>query len=170
MITIENSENLCNMIFQSMLDLYNREPTRLELINLFSREFKNVRLTLYDDLIVFVEIKGQAIFISQLGIFRYFNISNKEYLSIDDYLSLEYFKIAISMDIYCDESDINNVDSNSNYRIVPLIIQDEAGSFKIQGTTQDSIFLQSLYNSLSLYNSVLKIAKVCYPDILGYTV
>lgn len=166
MITIENSESLCNMIFKNMLDLYNKEPIRLELINLFSKEFKNVRLTLYDDIIVFLEIKGQVIFISQLGVFRYFNLLNEEYLSLDDYFSLEYYKISIAMDVYCDESSRDQIDSNLKYRVVPLIAQDKTGSLKISDKSLDHSFLHNLYDSMSLYNSVLKIAKVCYPDIL----
>lgn len=166
MITIENSENLCNMIFKKMLDLYNEEPTRLDIVNLFSKEFENVRLTLYDDIIVFLEINGQSIFISQLGVFRYIDLSKKEYLSLADYLSLEYLKIFISMDIYCKESNVDELNSNLKYRLVPLIGQDEDGITKILDKNLDSEFLYSLYEYMSLYNSVLKVAKVCYPAIL----
>lgn len=166
MITAEYSENLCNMIFKSMLDAYNNEPNRQGIINLFSKEFENVRLTQYDDVIVFLEIENQVVFISQLGIFRYFNIVEEEYLSLKDYISIEYFKIAISMDMYCIESDISNDTSPLRYRVVPLLGQNKDGNLTISDLSLKNDFLNNLYESMSLYNSVLKVARVCYPEIL----
>lgn len=166
MATIEYSENLCNMIFKNMMDVYNYEPTRANIIRLFCKEFDNVRFTLYDDLIVFLEIENQVIFISQLGIFRYFDTVNKYYLPIKEYLSLEYTALAISMDIYCMESDISNDTSNLRYRVVPMLGQNENGDLAILDLNLKNDFLNSLYESMSLYNSVLKVARVCYPEIL----
>lgn len=166
MVTIENGESLCNMIFKNMLDIYNEEPARLGIIKLFSKEFEYARLTLYDDVIVFLEIENQVIFISQLGIFRYFNLQEEEYLSLEDYISLEYLKIAISMDVYCEECNISSDTSLSNYRVVPLLSENKEGNLTINDSSLQSDFLNSLYESMSLYSSVLKVARVCYPDIL----
>lgn len=167
MLTIENSEILCNMIFKNMLDSYNKDPLRTDVISLFLEEFDYVRLTLYDDLIVFVEILGQVIFISQLGIFRYLDTSTNTYLDIQKYLSLEYITICIDIDLYSNENNTIDYDCSSKYMLVPLINTDKNGKLKIYDSNIEEDFLHFLYKYMSLYNSLLKVSKICFPYFLN---
>lgn len=166
MLTFKNSENLCNMLFNNLLDIYNDEPTRLDIISFFLEKFDYVRLTLYDDIIVFCEIDSQAVFISQLGVFRYKDTLTKQYLSVNKYLSMEHYFTSIVLDIYATEE---YDEKKSPYKLKQLIgFNDNSKSgLEFLDNTLTTTYLNSLLEYLSLYLDTILKAKKYYPNILG---
>ena len=167
MIAIKNSELLCNMVFKHMMDIYNEQPSRLGIIDMFKKKFNNVRLTLYDDIIVCCEIESDAIFISQLGVFRYFKTESDSYMSLSEYLKLEYFSLSIYMDIYDNLSESR--ETKHKYKLIPLIWQNtknNESTLELTDKTLSVEYLNLLHKKLSLYYLVLNESKAYYPDIL----
>lgn len=54
---------LPNLIYKRLLDMVNEDPIRKLILDRFHDKFDYVWLTLYGDVVVSVEIEGEAIFI-----------------------------------------------------------------------------------------------------------
>lgn len=94
---------LSNVIYKRLLDIINEEPIRKLILDRFHDKFDYVWLTLYGDVVVSVEIEGEAIFILQEGIFRYrkyIKDNNSSFISLNEYLNKEFFDLSIITDLY----------------------------------------------------------------------
>lgn len=168
MLTCANAEFLCNALYKNLLDSYNNKEPRKNIISMFEKRFSHVWFTNYDDVIVAEEILGEAIFISQEGIYRYMDLTEGKYIDITTYMENEYFSLAIVTDLYSVKGDTSYIPESSRYSLEPMLDfnDNDKSSLRLIDNIFSEEFLTKLYKSLSSYHSIIKIVKRLYENIL----
>lgn len=153
---------LPGVMYKHLLDIINEEPVRKLILNRFHDKFDYVWLTFYGDVVVAVEVEGEAVFILQEGVFRYRKYINKKdssFIGLKEYFNKEFFVLSIISDLYEIQEDFlwKSYIDFPIYILEPLIsCSDEDKSLVLFDNSLSEKYLNDLYNNLLLYYSLVK--------------